>query len=502
MHDLGTPPRGHCRNKEPRMGSSHQRWIAPALAACAAGTAHAAQEPADLASQAVNLRLQVEQAEKANVAVRQELDLARSELNESWVTQQRVAAIGALVQEVLADAEIRSNLSGDGLMMGWSDGFFMASADGSWKLSIGGLLQTRLVANWRGQAPEGEVGDEWVYGFENTRMRFDIAGSAFDRDLQFLVQPGYGRRDPDHLTNDDNFMQYHLWDAWARLRLTNEMALTAGIFKLPFTRESLVSVSRQLAVERTMIDHRMGLGRSQGVMLTFAGRDTRLMAATSNGSPALFHGSVWNLADPTPPLAAMGQDVEYAITLRHEWKLAGDWAQFEQFTSPPGSQRGTLVGVAFHGQHSERTNSIPPPFGLPKGRMWGVTADVSLQLDGASAYLAVLYERQRDFSASTREVQWYGLVAQASTYLTNSTELYARWELGGPDEAVFGGKDVSLVTIGLNRYLDGHDVKFTADVGFSAGKISSTMLQSITGGRLDTHRENQIILRSQLQLVF
>ena len=172
-------------------------------------------------------------------------------------------------------------------------------------------------------------------------------------------------------------MNFRMWDAWLKFRLTSEAGLKIGQFNLPFTRETLVRPSHQLAIEKSNIDYRMGLGNSTGVEFDWANHNRRFLFAVSNGSGALFHA--FDSVDPVAPLAAFTEDTLYAITMRYEWKLLGDWDQFKQFTSPPGSERGLLIGLAGHRQNEEREFSLDTG-GFPDGAFWGVTGDISLSL--------------------------------------------------------------------------------------------------------------------------
>jgi hypothetical protein len=54
----------------------------------------------------------------------------------------------------------------------------------------------------------------------------------------------------------------------------------------------------------------------------------------------------------------------------------------------------------------------------------------------------------------------------------------------------------------MNHYLDGQDLKITADVGFSFGEVSVLMDNPETGWVTDSERRNQMIFRTQLQLMF
>ena len=483
------------------------QWIAPILATLvvAVDCAVACADPGDIQSQLNALHLALDEAEVTNATVREELDEVRALRSENWLTNQRAASITELVQDVLADSETRLNLQGNRTMFGWSDGFYVASADGRFRLNIGGLMQTRFIAGWVGIRPQGPQQppdfDPWRYGFELPRIQMTFGGHAFGNGLEYYLETGWGRYDPNGLTADITLMTFRMWEAWVKFRLTSDFAIKAGQFELPFTRESLVRAQYQLAIERSLVDHRMGLGLTHGLEMVWASDDSRFMLAITNGSGALFHSPLWIVPDPTPPTAALNKDTLYSVTMRHEWKLLGDWNQFNQFTSPPGSERGVLVGIAGHRQNTERDSPINDS-GFPEGVFWGVTADISMQFDGASAYASVIYERVTDFSPAFTRVNWLAFIAQGSTYVTNQTELYARWETGGPDEEAFGGDELMIVTVGFNHYIDGQDLKFSADIGFSIGDVSLVMLNSQTGWQFDSHKGDQVVVRTQLQMKF
>ena len=93
-----------------------KQWIALALASymmyvCGGATQ---AEPRDVLDQLETLRHALDQAESANSAVRKELDEALVRSTDDWLSQQRIATITALVQDVIADSDARLSLQGSG----------------------------------------------------------------------------------------------------------------------------------------------------------------------------------------------------------------------------------------------------------------------------------------------------------------------------------------------------------------------------------------------------
>ena len=488
------------------------QWIALGVLGLTSHAAPAQLSLQDPQEQLNVLREQLDHVAAVNAEVRLELDAATVEFSDGWMDEQRAAQIASIVQEILHDADTRTSLRGSGMMMGWSDGFFLASADGQYKLKISGLSQTRFLGSWVGKqslvnisgsetAPDPNY-KKWNAGVEQTRTQLNIAGMIGDPQVDFLVQVGYAREDEDNNTlNDSSKIRFDMrqWDAWIRMRLSEDISIKAGIFTLPFTRESLVSPQNQLVLEKSLVDHRYGLGLSQGVELTWASHDRRFFLAFTDGSHAILHGITWQMTDP-PPWAAVNKDTAYAVTMRHEWKLLGGWEQFRQFTSPPGSERGILLGLAGHRQLTEEDGTTSQN---PDSVFWGLTGDISLQYDGASLFASAFYHRMTGIiPPPNQRMDIHGFVVQGSTYLTNQTELYARWETGQPDGPEQFATGMQIVTVGVNHYVNGQDIKLSADIGFDFGEVTSFMQNDQTGWQLDDHRRDQAVFRSQLQLMF
>ena len=487
------------------MDLSHKQWIALAFATIFVSVSGGfAFTPTDFHHQLDSLRQDLLEAKAANRAVRHELDGALEQyFNEDELTEARAVAIANLVEQVLLDSDTRMSLQGGRPMIGWNNGFYMASADSRFSLNIGGLSQSRFFARWEGVDPNNSANiyDQWLYSFGQHRTELNFSGHVFNKGLEYYLSTGWGRYDPNNLTADTQFMTWRLWEAWLKFKFNQGLSVKLGTFELPFTRESLIQSPYQLAVDKSVLDYRLGLSTTTGVQWTWASDESRFKLALSNGSGAMFHFALWSAQDPTPPLAAMQKDTSYSVTMRHEWKLLGGWEQFNQFTSPPGSERGILLGIAGHRQNTERDSALPLNE-LPDGNWWAVTGDLSMQFDGASLFAAVIYERIKDFAPNALKQNWLAFVLQGGTYITNQTELFARYETGSSDVPSFGDPELQIITAGLNHYIDGQDLKFTADIGFSLGEVSLVMSNSQTGWYHDRRQNDQVVLRTQLQFMF
>lgn len=450
------------------------------------------------------IQQELKQVIQENKAMRDEIDLLRVENSDDWLTEQRSEQIKGLVQDVLADADTRSSLTGNGLMAGWSDHFFLASADGRFLLRLGTLVQNRFIVNHRDAVEESSTAerDPWVWGFETTTARLNFSGHVFGEDVQYRVDLGYGRLDPYKFTNNDTQFGSRLYEAWTRFRLTDEWSIKTGLMKIPFTREFLVYEGRQLAVERSTIDWRMGLGRTMGIEIDYVNDWMKGMFSFNSGSGAYFTRLS---LDPVPPWSWSADAAEISMQGRLEFLLHGEWQQFKQFTSPPGQEFGMMIGVAGGGIKAERTSVGGDQ---DKNDVWAATADVSMMFGGASLFASFTYASQSNLTQVIDSVNWYGAVVQGSVYLDQKTELYARYEWGGPVEVEQPGDQfptdpISILMAGINYYIDGQDLKLTIDGGIAFNPISAVMTINQTGWREEAEEHNaEFLIRTQLQLMF
>ena len=426
---------------------------AAALSLTAAGLAGPAPEDGKAGLQARLARLEAEVARLIAA-------------DQAWMTEHRAEEVRALVQDVLADADTRASLLQSGLSAGYDGGFFIGNADGTFALKMNGQLQVRFVYNSQDESPV----DDHRWGFENRRTKIKFKGHVVDPSWKYTVNGAFSRSSGT----------YAIEDAFITKTLDGGWSVRAGQFKPPFMREELVSSSRQLAVERSLMNEEFNQDRSQGIELTHKSDSVRFQAMYGDGFK--------RKSDPWST-----EDTEFAFTARGEWLAAGDWKAFKDMSGWPGGAFAALVGGAVHYQVDEYGT-----VSRDEVRLLTLTADVSLEFDGASVFAAVVYRNPDSDAASPDQ---YGIVVQAGYFLDDEWELFGRYEWGDFDTA--GVEDLSVLTMGVNRYLSKHTLKWTTDVGVAFDEISSPWASDSAGWRTDgSGRDGQVVVRSQLQLLF
>src|SRR5262249_51816541 len=144
---------------------------------------------------------------------------------------------------------------------------------------------------------------------------------------------------------------FGLEEAWVGYNFGNGVKLKMGQFKLPFLREELVSSKYQLAVDRSGTNEIFNQHYSQDIQLSYKAKNWRIMGAFSDGLAS--RNTDFNQGGGGLPTEA-----DFAFTARAEFMFAGQWEDFEDFTSQPGQKFGALLGLAAH--YEDSANSSNP----------------------------------------------------------------------------------------------------------------------------------------------
>ena len=397
-------------------------------------------------------------------------DLRRQVGGDDWMTEARAEEIREIVHDVLADADTRASLLQSSMNAGYDSGFYIGSADGNWKVKINGQIQSRFVWNDQDDS-SADDGDGERYGFEMRRVKLGFEGHVVDPSWGYKIKGEFDRSSKD----------FNLDEGFIRKDFGNGGELRVGMFKGPFMREELVSSSRQLAVERSLVNEAFNQDRAEGVEYSYEGDSLRFAAMFSDG-----FGS-----DGSPALVP---DTEFAVTGRVEWLVNGGWSQFKDFTSKPGSENGIMVGGAVHYEEGEDGTAFD---GM---ELFTWTVDASVEGDGWNAYAAFVASDLE--TAGGPSFDMYGFVIQGGVYVTEKDEIFARYEMGDED-GMTSSEDLNVATVGWNHYYNSK-VKSTVDLGYAFDAVSDFWATSGAGYREDTDEDEdgQLVIRAQLQLTF
>lgn len=543
---------------------------APVLAAAVLGQAAGAQStppaaPAPSGASQAEQKPSVDELMKRMEALEErnrELESRVTDLNkqqgEQWLTEQRAGQIREIVADVLSDSQTRASLQDSGMTAGWNDGFFLASADGRFRMNFGGFMQSRFTYSNIQPGPyrpfPSPAADQFVYDRNDNRYGFGLPnvelwtdGHILSKDFQYMVKARFYEQVATDLqkgstgaiAGDIDFSGFELLDAWMRFNLDDNWSIRAGQFRTPFSRGFLVLEQYQMSSARSVVDYHYALGYTQGIEAEFSSDEFRARASFNNGeldnllgdANANYGGDLFKVY---PTGSFTGQNNPwwemasvFSVTSRLEWKPAGSWSQFRSYTSPAGESFGSLIGLGVHYQQSRgyQTNQGTPGLQDPLSNWLAATLDGQMNFGGASLYGAVFYNyvsapaatiplfgssqpaNQQDFG----DINILAFQLQGSVYFMPKVEGFARYEfaymwgfneatVGAGNSALLDPDPLNLLTIGVNWYLDGQDVKWTTDLGWAITDVHPWFADLDAGWR--PSRANELVFRTQLQLMF
>ena len=455
----------------------------------------------DLEAQNDELRARISELESRLVAV-------ESQSSDSWLTEQRADEVRALVQDVLADADTRSSLLSQGMTAGYDDGAVIASADGNWLLRTNIHMQQRYLLNFgenvsiTAGAFAGENTDDDRWGFENTRTKFILSGNVVSPEWFYYVDINVGTATqwtdftvslPGASLDFDEVSREGVGSAYLGYDYGNGWKVMMGSMKAPLLREELVDARHQLAMERSLVNYLFTGGYTDGIVLDYMGDQFHVVGGYTDGANQ--GQTTWT--DAT---------TDFAFTVRGEWLAMGTWDQFTDLTSPPGEEQGLMIGGAIHYETAE--DDDPSVADIDQTIL---TGDVSWEFGGGNLFAALIYN-SFDAPSGISDADQLGIVIQGGYYLNDTWELYGRYEYADLD--ISGLDDISIVSIGVNKYFADHHAKWTTEAGFALDPILGNDVAAgsasddpgafpLAGWRVDPDDEDgQITIKTQIQIVF
>ena len=409
--------------------------------------------------------------------------------------------------ELLADAANRSSLlqgAGEG------SGFTITSGDGASTLTTNALFQFRHVFNFRDDSNAG-VGDDndFTHGFEIPRARIDWSGNLINDNLTYRISGDFG----DINTGGDN--QFTVTWAYGQYAFEGMEGafLRFGQFKAPLFWEELVDAEFQLAADRSFTGEGFSQQYSQGLMFGYEQESWRGYFALTDGIASA--GTTYN----------GGGEADYALTARGEFKIAGDWARFTDFTSWRNSDYAAKIGAAVHWEQYGQTGDagINSGGGSPlsiadsegKGQQLLYTVDAAIEGNGWNLFAAFngnYTEVDDDDLSPVDDVSDYGVVVQGGVFVTDQWELFARYDgLYLDSDRGLSDDSVNFLTFGANHYFfpESHAVKWTTDFLISfddTADFQGSLLPSGGGASptsfLGQDDDAEFALRSQVSVLF
>ncbi len=361
--------------------------------------------------------------------------------------------------ELLADASRRTSLLANEGAAGRDDkGFYIGQGDA--RLYVGATFQFRYNMTFR-DTPSNS--DDFTNGFENRRTRLLVSGNA-TKELSFFVQTEF--------KGDGTSI---LKDGWVQYKFDNGWALKIGQQKVPLLREELVADLLQLAAERSVTNAVFSQGRTQGIELNREWESFRLALGFNDGLNA--DNSSYDVA----------KEADFAFSARAEYKAAGEWKQFRDFSGWREGPFGVLIGAAAHYQAGGETG------GTTDVDILEYTGDVSLEGSGWNAFAAFVGRHRDEVAADYND---FGIVLQGGVFVAEQAELYARYDVVIPDDERAGDPDAfNTISFGGSYYLvpNSHAAQIRLQISWFLDPQSESIVStSTTTGVLSDSQGDQV----------
>lgn len=345
----------------------------------------------------------------------------------------------------------------------YDGGFFVKTADDSFSLKLNGFAQVRYTFIDAEKSKSN-------HNFDVALARLAFSGHVFDPSFTYFMQY--------EASTFGNNNRVTALDWWMKYSFSPELAIQAGRFILPYSRQFYTHPGNLLFSDLSAADYAFNLQRAVGAHV--GGKIGRVAydGALTNSIRALDAGGQQNVGDE---LAWLG---------RVEIDILDPYGYLE--TSPtPVSAPQLSIGLAGAFNPIDEGSAFQNV--LPGDRTTNATIDGGFRWDRFSLQAAGHFRHNNFKNITRKSADDWGYYVQAGFYLVPE-----RWELAGRVSGVDFGRannpavlgDIMEYTGGMNYYLYGHNLKLQMDYSF----IDT---DRFSGGNRGAHQ-----LRVQTQFLF
>jgi hypothetical protein len=267
------------------------------------------------------------------------------------------------------------------------------------------------------------------------------------------------------------------------------MALKAGQWKDNVYHEETISSSKQLAVDRSLLNELIAGGQTdyvQGVSFIYAPKESPFRAEVA------FHDGLdtdnTNFLDKMG--GSLGLEPNWGVSGRAEYLVQGGWKAYDDFTAMGNKESLLAFGGGFDYTEDGEFNGLLH------------TLDAQWENDNGLGLYAAYIGVSRDLGGALDSVYDWGVLIQGGYMLNPEWEVFARYDYTDIDDDLVAAGDNDTyceVTLGVNRYLfgAGHNCKLTLDLTY----LPDGAPTDVEGIGVLSSGETEIVIRSQLQLL-
>lgn len=352
---------------------------------------------------------------------------------------------------------IGQTLSQDTVSSKWGKRLQFAAQDSSFFLKFGFRFQT--LYNGRYDLDKGVYKDALMV--RRTRLKFD--GWAIDPSIVYKLELAVSNRDQRSGHNEESGNTANIvLDAVIKWNFKKNWHVWWGQTKLPGNRERVISSQNLQFVDRSLVNSRFNLDRDLGIQLRHKSSNDKFRQIF-----AISMGQGRNVIERNPSAG-------YQLTGRVEFLPYGSFTgKGDYFGSDLKREPTPKLSIGISGDlNSNAVRSrgnlggfvVDPQEEYLETDLKSIIADMMFKYNGFSAmseFVKRSAENNKDLYGTGT-----GFVFQAGYLFQSNWEIAARFtEIdASSNQTVFS--DQKEYTIGLSRYVSGHDLKFQTDFSY------------------------------------
>lgn len=348
--------------------------------------------------------------------------------------------------------------------------FNLMGQDSTWSMKIGLRFQSLATSKW--DVNNGLSNPESSMLIRRSRLKFD--GFAFSPKLKYKVELGLSNRDQSGASIYTSNASRQILDAVLKWNFSGNFVLWFGQTKLPGNRERVISSANLQQVDRSLLNSRFTIDRDIGIQLRhhFNLTDTFLVK------------EIFSIAQ------GEGRNITTGNVGGHQYTTRVELFPFGDFKSK-GDYKGSdlkfepspklSLGVAYDfNNNASKTRSNQGSYMLNDTGFYSTNISTlfidamykhqgfSLMAEYANRTADDAFAKNSDGSLTGAEVQvGNGLNIQTGYLLSKTVEFSGRYTNISLDREITGKGSENQYTLGLSKYISGHNLKVQTDVSYT-----------------------------------
>lgn len=348
--------------------------------------------------------------------------------------------------------------------------FNLMGQDSTWSMKVGLRFQSLATSKW--DVNNGLSNPESSMLIRRSRLKFD--GFAFSPKLKYKVELGLSNRDQSGASIYTSNASRQILDAVLKWNFSGNFVLWFGQTKLPGNRERVISSANLQQVDRSLLNSRFTIDRDIGIQLRhhFNLTDTFLVKEIFS----IAQGEGRNIT--TGNLGGHQYTTRVELFPFGDFKNKGDYKGSDLKFEPSPK---LSLGVAYDfNNNASKTRSNQGSYMLNDTGFYSTNISTlfidamykhqgfSLMAEYANRTADDAFAKNSDGSLTGAEVQvGNGLNIQTGYLLSKTVEFSGRYTNISLDREITGKGSENQYTLGLSKYISGHNLKVQTDVSYT-----------------------------------